>query len=162
MDFVELLRGYTIRDQGPWERCAVRFKLLHPNASVPRYAHDGDSGMDLAAVEALTLPVGGIAKVSLAIAIGLPPGYEAQIRPRSSLSAKGIVCAFGTIDQGYTGELAAVLYNLTSDVVTIEAGQRICQLVIAPVARVELQQVNVLGETERGAGGFGSTDGGLK
>jgi dUTP pyrophosphatase len=129
----------------------VRLKLLHPSVAVPKYA-------DLALVVGLTFPPGAFGKVALGIAIQLPPGFEAQIRPRSSLSAMGIVCAFGTIDQGYTGELAAVLYNLSGTEVTIEAGQRICQLVIAPVARASFVEAETFDATDRGENGWGSTD----
>ena len=135
----------------------TRVVLVHPDAKLPAYAHEGDSGADLASVVNHYIPAGGWLKIPLGVAIQLSPGFEAQVRPRSSLSANGIVCAFGTIDQGYTGELSAVLYNLTPHEYEVKAGQRVCQLVIAPVARVTFVEAESLDATERGDNGWGSS-----
>ena len=136
----------------------IKIKLLHPNARMPEYKTAGASGMDLHAVERTWLDTGATALIPLGIAIELPPGYEAQIRPRSSVTKKALLSHFGTIDSDYRGEIMAALTNLNPLSAAIVApGDRIAQLVIAPVARVEVVQVDELSETVRGAGAFGST-----
>lgn len=137
----------------------VRFSLLDPSAKEPTYAKPGDSGADLCAVSETCVPTLGVTKIPLGFALELPDGYEAQIRPRSSLSAKGIWCALGTIDCGFRGELAAVLYNFSGDDYAVAAGDRIAQLVIVPVPRVKLTCVpyEELTQTARGTGGWGSS-----
>lgn len=139
----------------------VRFRLLHPNARAPEYQTAGASGMDLYAVDSVWIEPGETKLIPLGLAVELPDGHEAQIRPRSSLSKRGCLGHFGTIDQDYRGELAAVLTNTTPThwptTFRIARGDRIAQLVIAPVARVEMVAAEVLSETTRGAGGFGHT-----
>ena len=129
---------------------------------LPAYATAGSAGMDLvAALEApLELLPGARALVPSGIAIALPEGYEAQIRPRSGLAAKHgvtVLNAPGTIDQDYRGELKAILINLGSEPFTVTRGSRIAQLVIAACARADWQPVESLEASARGAGGFGST-----
>lgn len=144
-----LLRG---RDECP----PLKVKLLREGAKVPVRAHPTDSGLDCFAVERTA--VGFMpTRVRLGIGCEIPDGYELQIRPRSSSSVAGLHCALGTIDQGYTGEIAAVMWSLNGHLV-IEAGQKVCQLVMAPVAYPEVQLVEELSETARGGNGFGSTD----
>ena len=135
----------------------MKIKLLHPNARMPEYKTAGASGMDLVAVEYAVISSGDTARIPLGIAIELPEGYEAQIRPRSSLSKLGVICHLGTIDSDYRGELAAVITNTRHYMHEVTVGDRIAQLVIAPVARVEVVQVDELSETVRGACGFGHT-----
>lgn len=135
----------------------IRIRLLHERAVMP-VQRAGDSGADLYAIAPETLYPGQIARVNFGFAIELPEGYEAQIRPRSGLSSKGFVCALGTCDAGYRGEIGAVLMNLSrDDKWEIKPGDRVVQMVIAPVARVEFDPCAELSETERGAGGWGST-----
>lgn len=140
----------------------VKICRVNKSAKLPAYANPGDSGMDLQAMEAVTLTPGRPMFIKTGIALRLPAGYEAQIRPRSSLSKAGVHCAWGTCDAGYVGELAAVL-TLTEDALhdgVIKAGDRIAQMVIVPVPHVRLVEVEAqeeLGSTERGAGGFGSS-----
>ena len=117
-------------------------------------------GMDLhAAVESdMTLPAGDVALVPTGLAIAVPPGYEAQIRPRSGLAVQhsiGMPNAPATIDSDYRGELRVPLINLGRAPFTVSRGMRIAQLVVAPVARVEWEEVTELPSTARGAGGFG-------
>lgn len=144
----------------------LRIRRVRPqrdgDVPLPRYASDHASGMDLAAAvpEALVIPPGERALIPTGIAIGLPPGQEAQIRPRSGLAARhGITIpnAPGTIDFDYTGEILVILANLGAEPFTVERGMRVAQMVIAPVTRVEVVEVAELDETARGAGGFGST-----
>jgi dUTP pyrophosphatase len=143
-------------------RVAVR-RLPHgAGLPLPAYATADSAGVDLmAAIEApLTLAPGARALVPSGIAIALPRGYEAQVRPRSGLAIKhGIILpnAPGTIDADYRGEIQVILANLGSEAFTVEPGMRIAQMVVAPVSRVAWEPVEALPDSGRGAGGFGST-----
>lgn len=121
------------------------------------YAKPGDAGLDLRCLEDITLNPGETMTIPTGVAIELPAGFQGEIRGRSSLNARGILSHLGTVDSGYRGELKVVLTNLTQKGQTFEAGQRIAQLVIMPYHRALLTQTEELSETERGAGGFGST-----
>ena len=143
---------------------AVRLQRLPHAADLPLPAYEtaGAAGMDLrAAVDGeVTLAPMERAALPSGIAIALPEGYEAQVRPRSGLARRaGIACvnAPGTVDSDYRGEIMVILVNLGSEPVTFARGDRIAQLVVAPVSRVTWQEVDTLDETARGAGGFGST-----
>jgi dUTP pyrophosphatase len=130
--------------------------------SLPTYVTPGSAGMDLQAAveEPLVLEPGQRYMVPTGLRIALPPGYEAQIRPRSGLAIKeGITVANapGTVDSDYRGEVKVGLVNLSDAPYTIRRGDRIAQMVVAPVTYVAWRQVASLDETERGAGGFGST-----
>ena len=140
----------------------LRIKRLRPDASMPRYATEGAAGLDLAAaIDApIELAPGARAAVPTGIAIALPAGHEGQVRPRSGLSSRHgvtVVNAPGTIDEDYRGEVKVLLVNLGDAPHTISSGDRIAQLVVAPVTRVTLEEAETLDETARGAGGFGST-----
>jgi dUTP pyrophosphatase len=129
---------------------------------LPAYVTSGSAGMDLqaAVAEPVVLEPGERALVPTGIRIALPEGYEAQIRPRSGLAIKqGITVANapGTVDSDYRGEVQVGLVNLSGEAYTIRRGDRIAQMVVAPVTRVTWQPVASLDETDRGAGGFGST-----
>jgi dUTP pyrophosphatase len=128
----------------------------------PAYASTGAAGIDLAAAvdQSLTLNPKHRALVPTGIAIALPEGYEGQVRPRSGLALKHGITVLnspGTIDGDYRGEVQVILANLGTEPVTIRRGDRIAQLVVAPVTRVKIERVADLPESERGAGGFGST-----
>ena len=138
----------------------VAFKKLSPEAVLPAYAHPGDAGMDVCSVENLTVAPGGRALVHTGLAMALPPGYEAQVRPRSGLALKSGVTVLntpGTIDEGYRGEIGVILANFGDSDFVVEKGDRIAQMVIAPVTRAEVVEVGEVDSTDRGAGGFGST-----
>ena len=148
------------------ERPTLRIHVLRPElAKLPGYATAGAAGLDLhAALEApLTLLPGARVAVPTGIAIALPPGHEGQVRPRSGLALKhGITVANapGTIDEDYRGEVQVLLVNLGDAAYSIAPGDRVAQLVVAEVARVEVRAVDeaeMLGATERGSGGFGSS-----
>jgi len=127
---------------------------------LPAYATDGAAGMDVVAAEDVTLAPGGRHAVATGFAIAIPDGYEVQVRPRSGLALKhGVTCLNtpGTIDSDYRGEVKVILANLGQEPVPIRRGDRIAQLVPAPVLRAELTETDTLDETLRGAGGFGST-----
>ena len=144
------------------QKVKVQFVKVHPKAKLPEYATEGASGMDLTNVleESITLKPNGRAKVPTGLIMILPEGYEGQVRPRSGLAAKyGITLTncVGTIDSDYRGEMCCLMINLGNEPYTIAPSERIAQLVIAPVTHVEIEQIETIPETKRGAGGFGST-----
>ncbi len=127
---------------------------------MPSYATDGAAGMDIVAAESLWLKTGQRHAVATGFALAIPAGWEVQVRPRSGLALKhGITCLNtpGTIDSDYRGEIRVILANLGDDMFEIKRGDRIAQLVPAPVQRATLVEVDMLDGTVRGAGGFGST-----
>ncbi len=133
------------------------------NLPLPDYATIGSAGVDLLAAldQTIELPPMGRATIPTGIAISLPSGYEAQIRPRSGLAARQgltILNAPGTIDSDYRGEIGAILINFGSTSFRVERGMRVAQLVIAPVVRITWQETDELPASERADGGFGSTD----
>jgi dUTP pyrophosphatase len=140
-------------------------RLPHAEELVlPAYETAGSAGMDLRAALAegapMTLEPGARALVPTGFKMALEPGWEAQVRPRSGLALKyGITCLNtpGTIDSDYRGEVGVILVNLGTEPFVIRRGERIAQMVIAPVAKVSVFEVDTLEETERGTGGFGST-----
>jgi dUTP pyrophosphatase len=138
----------------------IRFRKVLPGAIQPVYQRDGDSGMDLHACIHGTLAImpGETRVVPTGIAIELVAGLEGQVRGRSGHTKAGKVVRLGTIDSNYRGPIGVICANASSDYWSINPGDRIAQLVIAPVTRVELQLADdELSETERGANGFGST-----
>lgn len=131
---------------------------------LPAYETAGSAGMDVRAAvpegEPVTLAPGARAMVPTGLTVAIPEGYEIQVRPRSGLAAKhGLTCLNtpGTIDSDYRGEIKVILINLGAEAFTIQRGERIAQLVLAPVTRLAWSQVETLDETARGTGGFGST-----
>ena len=140
---------------------AVRIQRLRPEAVLPRYAHgpDEDAGMDLHSVEAVVLEAGQTRLVATGLAIEVPPGFEAQIRPRSGLALKHSITlpnAPATIDPGYRGELRVILHNFGREPFTVNAGDRIAQMVIARYEAVQWIE-SELSDSQRGQGGFGSS-----
>jgi dUTP pyrophosphatase len=140
----------------------VLFRRLRPDAVVPRYMSEAAAGLDLvAAIDApISIDPRGRAAIGTGLAMAIPLGWEGQVRPRSGLArSQGLTVlnAPGTIDADYRGEVVVLLVNLGREVVEIRSGERIAQLVIAPVAQAELELVDELPESRRGAGGFGST-----
>ena len=127
---------------------------------LPDYATAGAAGMDVVAAEDATLAPGARAAIATGFALAIPNGYEVQVRPRSGLALKhGVTCLNtpGTIDSDYRGEVKVILANLGQEPFVIGRGDRIAQLVPAPVLRADLVEVATLDATPRGAGGFGST-----
>ncbi len=127
---------------------------------LPRYASEDAAGLDVTAAEDLTLEPGQRHAVATGFAIEIPRGFEVQVRPRSGLAIKhGITCLNtpGTIDSDYRGEVKVILVNLGQEPFEVRRGERIAQLVPAPVLRADFVEVGELAETERGSGGFGST-----
>jgi dUTP pyrophosphatase len=137
----------------------VRIKKLHPAAVLPSYAHgpEEDAGLDLRAVERVVLRTGVAEAVPTGLAIELPSGYEAQVRPRSGLALKhSLTVNFGTIDPGYRGEIRVVMFNLGREDYVVDPGDRIAQLVIGRYEAIRWEE-SELGDSARGAGGFGSS-----
>ena len=131
-----------------------------PPLDLPRYETDGSAGMDLRADEAFSLAPGERRLVPTGLAMEIPPGHEGQVRPRSGLAVKhgiALVNAPGTIDSDYRGEVKVLLVNLGQAPVAFARGERIAQLVIAPVTRARVELVDDLAGSSRGSGGFGST-----
>tara|TARA_Y100000389_G_scaffold74096_1_gene70728 strand:- start:383 stop:820 length:438 start_codon:yes stop_codon:yes gene_type:complete len=140
----------------------ILIKRLSKNIPLPKYETEGSSGMDLAANIKKTIEIkpGKFAIIPTGLALSIPNNYEIQIRPRSGLAARNQISVLntpGTIDADYRGELKVILINLGEKKFKIENGLRIAQMVLCPVIKATLEEVNELEETERGSGGFGST-----
>ncbi len=138
----------------------VKFRKSDPEAILPSYAHPGDAGMDVRSVEEFTIEPGGRRLVRTGLVMMLPPGYEAQVRPRSGLALKNgvtVLNAPGTIDEGYRGEVGVILANLGQEPFRVEKGAKIAQIVVAPCTRAEIVETDEVDDTARGAAGFGST-----
>ena len=141
-------------------RVIVKVKRLIPEAQLPRYEHPGDSGADLVSVTDYTLQPMQWFAVPTGLSAEVPMGFELQVRPRSGLALKHGVTVLntpGTVDAGYRGEIKVILLNLGSVGFQIHQGQKIAQLVVAPVAWGTFEEVEELSESQRGNSGFGST-----
>ena len=138
----------------------VLIATTDPEVPLPRYSHPGDAGADITTRVAVTLAPGERRTVPTGIRIALPHGYAAFVHPRSGLAAKHgvtVLNAPGTIDEDYRGEVKVILINLGAEDFTVRRGDRIAQMVIAPVTRGAFEEVDSLDDTARGTGGFGST-----
>ncbi len=138
----------------------IKYTPLREGAHIPQKAHEDDAGFDLYASEDFTLKAHGFGCVPTALAIELPEGFEAQVRPRSGLAAKfgvTVLNAPGTIDAGYRGEVKVILINHGERDFEITAGMRIAQLIVSPVVRARFVEADTLAESLRGEGGFGSS-----
>ncbi|MBS1830062.1 MAG: dUTP diphosphatase [Acidobacteria bacterium] len=139
----------------------LKIRKLRPEAVLPSYAHgpEEDAGMDLRSCADLTIAPGATVLVPTGLALEIPPGYEAQVRPRSGLALKHSITmpnAPGTIDPGYRGELGVILHNLGRQSFEVHAGDRIAQMIVARYERVEWEE-SELQDSTRGEGGFGSS-----
>ena len=140
----------------------ILIKRLSEKVALPKYETDGSSGMDLAAFinKKIEIKPGRSEIIPTGIALSIPKNFEIQIRPRSGLAAKNqisVLNAPGTIDADYRGELKVILINLGDKIFIVENGLRIAQMVLCPVIKATLQEVETLEQTQRGSGGFGST-----
>ncbi|MFA6653269.1 MAG: dUTP diphosphatase [Candidatus Delongbacteria bacterium] len=138
----------------------IKIKRISEYARLPEYAHPGDAGMDMFSAVEKTLKPGEFALIGTGIKIGLPENTEAQVRPRSGLAIKNGVTVLntpGTIDEGYRGEVGVILINHSKEDFTVTPGMKIAQMIIAPVIRAQIEEVDDLSDTRRGEGGFGST-----
>lgn len=136
----------------------LKFNLLKPGAKLPQYAHEDDAGMDLFSLETVTVNSGERHVFQLGIAAEIPENHFVSIRDKSSVPSKfGVHCAGGVIDSGYRGEWAVIIMNPSKESHTVEAGDKLAQAILQPVAHAEITEVDKLNETARGTGGFGST-----
>lgn len=139
----------------------IKIKRLDKSLPLPKYQTNGSSGLDLYSRQECILKSGEFKTIPTGIAINIPFGKEAQVRPRSGLASSygiGILNSPGTIDSDYRGEVKVILFNLGKEDFNIKKGDRVAQLVISTIEVVELEEVDELEETERNQGGFGSTD----
>lgn len=138
----------------------LKIKCINKKAKLPEYAHPGDAGLDLFSVENVEIEPGDTALIKTGIIIELPESTEAQVRPRSGLALKHKITVLntpGTIDEGYRGEIGVILINHGKERFKVEEGMKIAQMVIKPVLRVDIVNVDEINDTKRGEGGFGST-----
>lgn len=136
----------------------LKIKKIHPEAKLPKYATSGDAGMDLFAVEEVSVEPGEIVRIKSGVAMEIPEGYVGLCWDKSGLSMKhGIKVLAGVIDSSFRGELVMAVINLGKDTYTFEKGHKVMQMLIQKVEHVEIMETNDLSETERGEGGFGST-----
>ncbi len=145
----------------PTAKPTLEVKLLDQRATLPRYAHPGDAGMDVFPLESFWIHPGERKLIKLGIALGIPENHEVQIRPRSGLALKygiSIVNSPATIDQGYTGEIGVILINHDAITFTGNPQTAIAQLVLAPVARAQIWITTDLPNTDRAEAAYGSTD----
>ncbi|MGB2580564.1 MAG: dUTP diphosphatase [Minisyncoccia bacterium] len=136
----------------------IKVKKLHKDAKIPTYAHHGDAGFDLYAIESVSIPIGARVLVGTGIAIEIPDGYVGLIWDKSGLSmVHGLKNLGGVIDAGYRGEIKAGVVNLSDEDYTITAGHKVAQMLIQKVERADIKEATELSDTSRGHGGFGST-----
>jgi dUTP pyrophosphatase len=141
----------------------LKIKKIHPEAKLPEFAHEGDAGMDLFSIEELDIMPGESGLVHTGIKLELPKDTEAQVRPRSGLALKNSITVLnspGTIDEGYRGEVMVILINHGRQSFKVEKGMKIAQMVIKPIFKVDIVEINEsdeLNESKRGEKGFGSS-----
>lgn len=135
----------------------IKIKKLKEDAKLPKYANPGDVGMDMYAMESVTIPPMGHHRFWHGFALEFEVGYAAVVKDKSSISKAGLHTMGGVFDAGYRGEYNTHLVNLGSEAYTVEAGDKVAQLIIYPVAIAELEESDTLSESVRGDGSFGST-----
>jgi len=135
----------------------IKVKKLHNEAKLPTYAHSGDVGMDMYALEDTVIPSGGHHIFFVGFAMEFPEGYAAIVKDKGSVSKAGVHTMGGVYDAGYRGEYNVHLVNLSDTPYTVETGDKIAQIIIYPVEIADIQEVNNLSESARGEGRFGST-----
>lgn len=141
-------------------KMSLKVERIHKDAILPSAAHSGDAGLDLYSVENIVITPGESALIKTGIKIELPEQTEAQVRPRSGLALKFGITVLntpGTIDEGYRGEVGVILINHSKNIFTVEKGMKIAQMVVKPVWKVDIVEVEKLSSSERAEGGFGST-----
>lgn len=135
----------------------LKIKRIHANAKLPSYGHLGDAGLDLFSATDVVLEKGQVLDVPTGIKVAIPEGYVGLVWDKSGLSLRGVHRLAGVIDSGYRGEVKVVLVNMSDEPFVISKGMKIAQLLIQPVTTVKVVEVEDLGGTPRGEGGFGST-----
>lgn len=165
-EMLTLMFGKTVeifKELAVAQRPIIKVKItkLNPDAVIPKYAHPTDAGADVCAIEETIIEPNETKIVKTGLAVAIPSGYEIQVRPRSGLSLKTglrVANAPGTIDSDYRGEVGVIMQNVSSEPYTIEKGAKIAQFVISEVPMIGWDEVDELNTTERGEGGYGSTD----
>lgn len=141
------------------DHSVLKISKIYDEAVIPSYAKDGDAGLDLVSIETVEIPAGGRASISTGLAFEIPTGSVGLIWDRSGLShKKGLKTLGGVIDSGYRGEVKVGLANVSREAIQISTGDKIAQMLIQPVARVDIEEATDLSDSERGEDGFGSTD----
>ncbi len=138
----------------------LKVKRIHNDATLPKYIHEHDSGMDIYSIENKIIESGKSSLIKTGLKIELPDNTEAQVRPKSGIALNNSVTVLnspGTIDQGFTGEICVILINHGLEPYKVEKGKKIAQIVIQPIIRVEVEEVSDISDSSRGEGGFGST-----
>lgn len=136
----------------------IKIKKLDEMAKVPSYSFPGDAGLDLCALESVVVPAGERAEIRTGLAFEIPDGYVGLVWDKSGLAFKqGLTTMSGVLDAGYRGELKLLIFNTTRQDYQFESGDKVCQLLIQPVVRAEIEEVEELSESTRGVGAFGST-----
>jgi dUTP pyrophosphatase len=138
----------------------IKIKKLHSDAIIPHYAHDGDSGMDVYSTEDIVIMHYKRILVPTGISFEIPKGFEIQVRPKSGLALNHgltLLNTPGTLDSGYRGELKILIFNTSDQPYEVKKGEKIAQIILARYEQAEIQEVNDLGDSSRGEGGFGST-----
>ena len=159
-DFTELFGNLFGGGGSPLTEPILTIEKIDKSVELPKYAHPGDAGMDVCSNEDTFVPANNWKLIKTGIKVAVPEGFEMQVRPRSGLALKhgiSVLNTPGTIDSGYRGEVGVVLINHSNNAFTVKKGDRIAQLVIAPVISVRVVEGEVDKVTERGEGGFGST-----
>lgn len=139
------------------------YKVLHPDAVIPKYNYEGDSGFDLHSIEEITIEPFGRALIPTGLSLDIKDGYEIQVRSKSGLALKEglfVLNSPGTVDNSYTGEIKAIIFNTNQQPYTIKKGMKVAQAVLSPVVNggwVDLEEVKEITDKERGSNGFGST-----
>ena len=140
----------------------IKIKKLHSEAITPKYAHQGDAGMDIYSVEELIIPSKERGLVKTGLSFEIPEGYEIQVRPKSGLALNHgltILNTPGTIDSGYRGEICVIIFNSSAKDYQVKKSEKIAQIVLKKVESMDIEEVNELSDSSRGQGGFGSTGG---
>lgn len=138
----------------------VKVQKINPEAVIPEYIHEGDSGMDVYSVNNMELKSGERKLIGTGLRFEIPIGYEIQVRPRSGLAIKKGVTVLntpGTVDSSYRGELGVILINHSNETYSVKKGERVAQIVLSKVEKMLLEEIEELSSTERGSGGFGHT-----
>ncbi len=135
----------------------IKIKKLYPDTKMPSYAHPGDVGLDIYAMEDIVIPPGGHYRFMNGFALEFPSGYAALVKDKSSISKAGLHTMGGVFDAGFRGEYNVHLVNLSDKPYIVEKGDKVAQLLIMPVEIVELEEVDELSDSSRGTGQFGST-----
>ena len=138
----------------------LKVKKIHPDAIIPSYAHPGDSGMDVYSIENYSLSPGSRILVQTGLKVEFSEGYEIQVRPKSGLALKSGITVLntpGTVDSGYRGEIGVILINHSRETYSVKKGDKVAQIVLAPVVKMIIKEIENLSDTSRGEGGFGST-----